>query len=509
LNETGWTKLNDLLLARSNIVFSMLHHQSSGELPEGSRKMFQSSKRKAAHYTTEAIEHQSSGSDRLSAFQDALASCLTDLAAGKLDCDISDIETFARAASVKPALMEAIRTLSSSMIRQASTELDLTVELCINSNEASISGAKLIAASIDQATRCQGLAAASVEMVASVKTISESSSSAAAEAAAMRQIVDESVGDVRRTMATMNGIAQSVQDTSAKVADLSAASVEIGSIVGTIEAIARQTNLLALNATIEAARAGEYGKGFAVVAGEVKNLSQQTSKATEDIKARINRLQSEMAKIVDVMSAGAGAVQTGGDEMKVLAAKIDDAGRRTVTVSAKMDEISGILAEQSAAINEVARGITVIADLSSANVVEVKALADTMGKADSGIGKILNHLAGLSLPDKIIRLAKADHVIWKKRLVDMSVGRVTLKADELSDHKNCRLGKWYYSDGAQEFINSAVFQHLEQPHAAVHRHGKEAARLFGLGHLQEALREIAKVEAASVEVLADLDKLRT
>ncbi len=165
--------------------------------------------------------------------------------------------------------------------------------------------------------------------------------------------------------------------------------------------------------------------------------------------------------------------------------------------------------EQRAAINEVAQGITAIADLSSANVGEVKALADTMNKTGSGIGKILGNLASLSLPDKIIRLAKADHVIWKKRLVDMSVGRMTLNANELSDHKNCRLGKWYYSDGARKFGDSAVFRHLEQPHEEVHRHGKEAARLFGLGQIQEALNEIAKVEAASVEVLSDLDKLRT
>ena len=445
---------------------------------------------------------------QLTAFQQAMTQCLNDWADGLLDRDISTLAAAALRDQVRPELVEAIHRVAGALAKRASDDLDATVEICIHSNEASISGAKLIAASTDQSTRCQSLASASVEMQASVKTISEASTSAATEAAAMRQIVDDSVVAVRRTLETMTGIAQSVNDTSARITDLSAASSEIGSIVGTIDAIANQTNLLALNATIEAARAGEFGKGFAVVASEVKSLSQQTTKATEDIKHRIERLQVEMSGIVDAMSGGAKAVEVGMSEMNGLVQTIDHAGQRSGLVSAKMDEISGILAEQSAATDEVAQGITVIAGLAAANVGEVKSLADTIGKTDAGVGKMLGRIAELSLHDKVIRLAKADHVIWKKRLVDMSVGRLALKADELSDHKSCRLGKWYYSEASERYRNNAAFKHLEQPHAAVHQHGKEAARLFGMGKLHEALAEIGKVEEASVEVLADLDRLR-
>jgi methyl-accepting chemotaxis protein len=306
----------------------------------------------------------------------------------------------------------------------------------------------------------------------------------------------------------MNGIASSVRDTSAKIADLSAASAEIGSIVGTIDAIANQTNLLALNATIEAARAGEFGRGFAVVAAEVKNLSQQTTKATEDIKGRIERLQAEMSGIVEAMAGGAKAVEVGMTEMNDLAQTIDEAGTRTAVVSGKMEEISGILAEQSAATDEVAQGITIIADLATANANEVMSLADTMSKTDSKAGKMLADIAKLSLDNQVVRLAKADHVIWKKRLVDMSVGRLQLKADELSDHHTCRLGKWYYGEGGQRFAGDSAFRALERPHEAVHRHGKEAARLFSSGRIEEALNEIGKVEVASTDVLAALDQIK-
>ena len=82
------------------------------------------------------------------------------------------------------------------------------------------------------------------------------------------------------------------------MAKLGESSAEIGNVVKVITSIAEQTNLLALNATIEAARAGEAGKGFAVVANEVKELAQETAKATEDIARRVLAIQGDTTAAV-------------------------------------------------------------------------------------------------------------------------------------------------------------------------------------------------------------------
>ncbi len=104
-----------------------------------------------------------------------------------------------------------------------------------------------------------------------------------------------SIGEINRQVAassTLTGrVVGSVRRTDDIVQALSESAERIGKVVELISTIASQTNLLALNATIEAARAGEAGRGFAVVASEVKNLAQQTARATGEIGGQIAQVQ--------------------------------------------------------------------------------------------------------------------------------------------------------------------------------------------------------------------------
>lgn len=404
-------------------------------------------------------------------------------------------------------LSKAVANLAARLAEDASNKLDAIVDINVQSNETAISAARMLTACRDVDQRTQALAAASEEMVASVGLIRSNAEDAAANAAQMRAGAEQGMSTVRLASKAMERVEATANDASDKVLALSAASEEIGAIVGSIDAIARQTNLLALNATIEAARAGEAGRGFAVVASEVKGLSQQTGRATEDIRERIQRLRDEVDLIVTAMSDCKSAAAESKGVVTQLGEEMSNVENRTITLTGGMDEIASILNQQTDASREVAEGIAAIAQMTLANVEQIKKISSQLDVAQGIAGKQLQGISGLSFDNKIPRLAKADHVIWKKRLADMAIGRATLKADELADHHSCRLGKWYYGDGSLAMRNHRAFGPLEKPHALVHDHGKRAAKLFADGDLAGALREISLVEEASVDVLRLLDDL--
>ncbi|WP_298108529.1 methyl-accepting chemotaxis protein, partial [Bradyrhizobium sp.] len=345
--------------------------------------------------------------------------------------------------SGEDALTCAVAKLSTRLAELASKNLDRIVDLNIQSNETAISAARMLTACRDIEERTQALAAASEEMVASVGQIRVTADDAAERATQMKSSAEQGMSTVGLATGAMGRVETTANEVSDKIVALNVASEEIGAIVGSIDAIAKQTNLLALNATIEAARAGEAGRGFAVVASEVKALSQQTSKATEDIRDRIHRLRSEVEVIVVAMSDCKSAAVESKNIVSQLGGAMSEVGEHIAVVTGGMHEIANILNQQTEASAEIAEGLATIAEKTKISVDQIKGISSQLDNAQGIAGLELQSLAGLSFDNKVPRLAKADHVIWKKRLADMAVGRIALKADELSDHHSCRLGKWY------------------------------------------------------------------
>ena len=200
---------------------------------------------------------------------------------------------------------------------------------------------QLVASSDTIAEHAAGTSARAVEVAANAQDVGATIGAVSAGA----DRVGGSIADITRDVDAVAQVAQEAVSvasvTSRAVADLGRSSSEVGTVVKVITAIAEQTNLLALNATIEAARAGEMGKGFAVVAGEVKELAQQTARATEDITGRI------------------GAIQGAVDEAATRIAEITDIVRR---IDGYQGAIARAVAEQSSATDGMVREVERAAD---------------------------------------------------------------------------------------------------------------------------------------------------
>ncbi len=226
---------------------------------------------------------------------------------------------------------------NSTSIARSSDELStLSRELSEGSEDASNRSTTVAAAAEEMSANMNAVAAASEQASVNINMVASATEE-------MSATVHEISGNTAKARMITEKAVSSTDKASSRVDKLGNAAREISKVTEVITEISEQTNLLALNATIEAARAGEAGKGFAVVANEIKELAKQTSEATQEIKSKIEDIQSSTDLTVT--------------EIKEISTIINEVNEIVTTIASAVEEQSAATNEITTNVSQAAQGI--------------------------------------------------------------------------------------------------------------------------------------------------------
>ncbi len=262
-------------------------------------------------------------------------------------------------------------TISEHMARGSTMTTEKAGTVAAASEELNANSASVADGMEQSSSNLNGVATATEEMTATIHEIARNTESA-------RVVTEKAVVQTEQVTKIMDVLGNSAN--------------EIGKVTETITSISDQTNLLALNATIEAARAGSAGKGFAVVASEIKELAKQTAAATEDIRGKIDGIQTSTTNSISDIKKISKIVQNVNNYITTIAAAVEEQSVTTKDISDNMGHASLSVHDAS---ERTIQNSTVSQEIAK-EIAEVSLSAEEMSDASSQVADSAKKLSGLS-----------------------------------------------------------------------------------------------------------------
>jgi methyl-accepting chemotaxis protein len=425
----------------------------------------------------------------------ALIGALEGLAAGDLEPTALGDHPAAR----------AIRHVVDVLRQRTRTVLETIVETVHDYAEAATNIGWLTHDVREVASASAGIASSVEVMAAAIGELSVTSASNAQVIAKVREESDACVTDMRGAGESMRVVSQRVHGMNARLAVLETAVEQIAGMAATIEKISSQTNLLALNATIEAARAGEAGRGFSVVANEVKSLSGQTAKATEEIRARLTTLTTEMSRIKQAMVESSESVAAGETAVRTAEQRIEGIGQHIAVVSESMTELAAVI-DQQPPTEEISKRVARISEKAKKLHGEFAEILDRLVKGESrGANLIATYQAQKMAVYELLR-ARADFAIWKRWLAGALVQLFKPEAASTAISTR-RLRGWCDSVVDDAIRRNPAFVALCAAEAATQAQASTCLDSIRAANWSAATEAYIAAEKSVGEILAHADKL--